>query len=405
MPADLVSTPELLGPLNALANPHRLDLVQLLRDPGAHFPPQPAGPAEKVGVCVSDLQAKLRLSQSTTSQYLALLERAGLVVAQRIGQWTYWKLHQPRLRSWINRLETTLTHPSDDEPVPAGVPPLKLQDVLAARLRVEPYVRCTPLEAAPALAGLTGAEVRIKFEQLQHTGTSAPRAAVNWLRTAREAKAGPGIVLTGGSVREIALAYASHRLAVPVIAFVPPDADPPSVQQLVRYGAELRREANPRSAAEAAAAFAGKEGWMLAPAAAHPAALAGLGTIALELFEEFAGLEVAVLPANDPALFVALTHSLKSVDRGVKIVGARMEPAYPPGSQGAVPPLSGSSAGGADRLVTVSENELRSAATWILAEHRMALPPAELAAVAYVLSAPLELRDRRVAALIPGGCS
>src|SRR5437868_4362786 len=105
MEPDVLGTPELLAPLNALANPHRLDLVQLLRDPGAHFPPQPAGPAEDVGVCVSDLQARLRLSQSTTSQYLALLERSGLVAAQRIGQWTYWKLNERRLRAWINRLE------------------------------------------------------------------------------------------------------------------------------------------------------------------------------------------------------------------------------------------------------------------------------------------------------------
>src|SRR5436309_6105275 len=93
--------PDLLAPLNALANPHRLDLVQLLRDPSAHFPAQPAGPVDEIGVCVSDLQEKLRLSQSTTSQYLALLERSGLVAAQRIGQWTYWKLNDRRVRAWI----------------------------------------------------------------------------------------------------------------------------------------------------------------------------------------------------------------------------------------------------------------------------------------------------------------
>jgi threonine dehydratase len=391
-------TADLLPPLNALANPHRLDLLHLLRDPGAHFPAQPAGPAEEIGVCVTDLQAKLKLSQSTTSQYLALLERSGMVAAQRIGQWTYWKLKEDRVRAWISRLENALTHPGGLQSPPAA-PVLKVQDILAGRLRIQPHVRCTPLEPSPGLSRLTGAEVRIKFEHLQHTGSSASRAGVSWLRLMREEKPGAGVVITAAGFREIGLAYAGQRLGVPVCAFLADAAGPQAVEQLAIYGAEVRPQADLRSAGQAALAFARDQGWLMPPAGTHPAVLAGLGTIAVELCEEFTGLDAVVVPADDASLCLALHHALKTIDPGIKVFGVRSRPVEntPPVAPALSPDVS------SDRAVTVPVEELRSAAAWLLAEHRMALPPAGTASIGYLLSAPEGLRGRRVAAVIPGG--
>jgi threonine dehydratase len=398
MATDTGFTTDLLPPLNALANPHRLDLLHLLRDPGTHFPAQPAGPVAEIGVCVTDLQAKLKLSQSTTSQYLALLERSGMVAAQRIGQWTYWKLKEDRIRAWLSRLESALTHPGGPRSSPAA-PAVKVQDILAARLRIQPHVRCTPLEPSPGLSRLTGAEVRIKFEHLQHTGSSASRAAINWLRLMREQKPGAGVVVTAAGSREIGLAYAGQRLGVPVCAFLADAAGPQAVEQFAIYGAEVRPQADFRSVEQAAITFARDQGWLMPPAGTHPAVLSGLGTIAVELFEEFAGLDAVVVPADDASLFLALNHALKTIDPGVKVFGIRSRPVEntPP----AAPVLPSGVA--PDRAVTVSVEELRSAAAWMLTEHRMALPPAGTAAIGYLLSTSDELRGRHVAALIPGG--
>jgi len=398
MAPDHVASADLMVPLNALANPHRLDLLQLLRDAGAHFPPQPAGPADEIGVCVSDLQAKLRLSQSTTSQYLALLERSGLVAAQRIGQWTYWKLKEDRVRAWIARLENALTHPAAAQPAPA-TPVVKLQDVLAARVRIQPHVRCTPLEPSPGLSRLAGAEVRIKFEHLQYTGSCAPRAGVNWLRLMRVEKPGAGVVVTGAGSREIALAYAGQCLGVPVCAFVPDGTGPQAVEQFQIYGAEVRSHADLRAAEAASSAFARDQGWLMPPAGTDPAVLSGLGTIAIELLEEFAGLDAVVVPAPEAGLFLALDRALKAIDPGIKVLGARggsVENTTLAGPALAtdVPP---------DRMLMVSVEHLRSAAAWMLTEHRMALQPAAAASIGYLLSAPEEIRGRRVAAIVPGG--
>ncbi len=83
------ATEELVKIFQALSNPARLAIMAWLRDPGS-FPPQDR-PAEEAGVCLKHIQARAGVSQSTASQYMAVLQRAGLVTSTRIGQWTHYK--------------------------------------------------------------------------------------------------------------------------------------------------------------------------------------------------------------------------------------------------------------------------------------------------------------------------
>lgn len=78
----------------ALANEARVKILQGLREPARHFPPQDEGDVEIDGVCVSSIQEGIGLSQSATSDHLAVLNRAGLVKSKRIGQWTYYKRNE-----------------------------------------------------------------------------------------------------------------------------------------------------------------------------------------------------------------------------------------------------------------------------------------------------------------------
>ncbi|MFJ5675922.1 ArsR/SmtB family transcription factor [Streptomyces sp. NPDC093097] len=101
--------PELLDVLRALANPMRLQMLWWLRDPVRHFAEWEAiaDPIE-VGVCVSHLQAKAGLAQSTVSAYLAELQRAGLVRATRVGKWTHYKRDEQRIAHVVALLGRTL---------------------------------------------------------------------------------------------------------------------------------------------------------------------------------------------------------------------------------------------------------------------------------------------------------
>ncbi|MPS48770.1 metalloregulator ArsR/SmtB family transcription factor [Methylobacillus sp.] len=85
---------DLLEIFKALSNRTRLEILRGLRDPAKNFPPQDEGDVFTVGVCVSSIQEGVGLSQSTVSNYLAILQKAGLVEVRRIGQWTYYKRNE-----------------------------------------------------------------------------------------------------------------------------------------------------------------------------------------------------------------------------------------------------------------------------------------------------------------------
>ncbi|MCO5969862.1 MULTISPECIES: ArsR/SmtB family transcription factor [Actinoallomurus] len=101
--------PDLVRALQALSNPMRLQMLSWLREPERHFPPEQAiaDPAE-VGVCVSHIQAKAGLAQSTVSAYMAELQRAGLVRATRVGKWTHYKRDERRIAELVAALGRTL---------------------------------------------------------------------------------------------------------------------------------------------------------------------------------------------------------------------------------------------------------------------------------------------------------
>ncbi|WP_316841791.1 metalloregulator ArsR/SmtB family transcription factor [Pedobacter gandavensis] len=77
----------------ALSNKTRLEILLWLKDPAASFPEQVHAGFE-VGVCVGEIQKKAGLTQSTVSEYLSILQRAGLVSSTRVGQWTYYKRNE-----------------------------------------------------------------------------------------------------------------------------------------------------------------------------------------------------------------------------------------------------------------------------------------------------------------------
>lgn len=90
----------------ALANEHRLQILYWLKDPTAYFVHETDVDMVEVGVCVGEIQKKLGLTQSTTSHYLSILEKANLLIATRIGKWTYYRRNEQtilKLRDYIDQ--------------------------------------------------------------------------------------------------------------------------------------------------------------------------------------------------------------------------------------------------------------------------------------------------------------
>ena len=96
--AEQVTDRSAVDALRALGNDRRLQILEWLKDPEAHFPPQVDGDLVRDGVCGVLIAEKLGLSQPTVSEHLKVLAQAGLVRPKRIKQWTFYKRDEPRIR-------------------------------------------------------------------------------------------------------------------------------------------------------------------------------------------------------------------------------------------------------------------------------------------------------------------
>ncbi len=83
--------------VKALANDKRLQVLDWLRDPEAHFPPQTDGDLVRDGVCSLFIANKLGVSQPTCAEHLKVLSRAGLIHGTRIKQWTFYRRDEERI--------------------------------------------------------------------------------------------------------------------------------------------------------------------------------------------------------------------------------------------------------------------------------------------------------------------
>ena len=92
----------------ALNNPIRRKILAWLKD-RSNFPSSLPEHAELEGVCVAYIQEKAQLSQSTISNYMGLLKQAGFVVAERHGQWTFYRRDEANIQAFLTAFQDELT--------------------------------------------------------------------------------------------------------------------------------------------------------------------------------------------------------------------------------------------------------------------------------------------------------
>lgn len=97
MPIAVADSIDVARALRALANERRLQVLDWLKNPRAHFPPQVDGDLVKDGVCGCSIADKLEVSQPTASEHLKILVDAGLLRAKRAKQWTFYKRDERRI--------------------------------------------------------------------------------------------------------------------------------------------------------------------------------------------------------------------------------------------------------------------------------------------------------------------
>ncbi len=96
------------GPLKALANDKRLQILVWLKDPTAHFRPQVDGDLIKDGVCGQLITEKLRVSQPTASEHLRILTDVGFLTGKKIKQWVFYQRDEKQIAAFKALMRTAI---------------------------------------------------------------------------------------------------------------------------------------------------------------------------------------------------------------------------------------------------------------------------------------------------------
>ena len=94
--------------IQALSSTKRLRILEWLKNPRAHFPPQVYGDLVRDGVCGVFIARKLRVSQPTASEHMKILQQAGLVRAKRIKQWTFYRRDETHIKKIKKLISATI---------------------------------------------------------------------------------------------------------------------------------------------------------------------------------------------------------------------------------------------------------------------------------------------------------
>ena len=302
---------------------------------------------------------------------------------------------------------------------------LTLDDIRAAAERVKGRVERTPLRHSRTLSEITGAEVWVKFENLQFTAAYKERGALNTLLQLSDNEAKRGVIAASAGNHSQGLAYHAARLGVPVTIVMPKSTPFVKVQQTRAHGAEVVIDGdNYDESAGVAKRICDERELTFVHPFNNLQVMAGQGTVALEMFEDQPDLEVLPIPIGGGGLIAGCATAAKSLNPNVKIIG--VEPAMYPSFTSKMRGVSMSASGGAtiaegiavkqvgelsysivrpliDDVLLIEEPFFERAVALFCNVEKTVVEGAGAAALAALLAYPEKFRGKKVGVIITGG--
>jgi len=299
-----------------------------------------------------------------------------------------------------------------------------IADVELARRTIAGHVLCTPMLPAPKLSVLTGAEVFVKYENLQVTNSFKERGALNKLASLSEQERSHGIIAMSAGNHAQAVAYHAARLVIPATIVMPVTTPFVKTEATRAHHAEVVLDGDTVAEAQLRAETLAREGrltWV------HPyddpLVIAGQGTIALEMLEEVPDLDVLVIPIGGGGLIAGNAIAARAVRPEIEIVGAEAElyPSFWNALHGENRPCGGptlaegiavSNVGTltlpvvhdlVSEIVLVDEARLERAVNVFLTLQKAMAEGAGAAGLAAMLVKPDKFRGRKVGLILCGG--
>ena len=300
-----------------------------------------------------------------------------------------------------------------------------LADVLAARARIAPYLRQTPLYRYPVLDTLTGARLRVKHENHQPVGAFKVRGGVNLISQLSPAERDRGVASASTGNHGQSIAYAADLFGVRATIFVPEQANPVKVESMRALGAQIVFYGKDfDEAREQCEKVSAEQGYRYIHSGNEPALIAGVGTYTLEILAERPDTEVIVVPVGGGSGAAGACLVANAVRPSIEVIGvqsAAAPAAYRSWQAGTLVEDSTSTfAEGLatrtafelpqqilrdllDDFVLVSDADLAQATRVMIEKTRNLVEPSGAAALAAVLADPVRFADRDVTIVCSGG--
>ena len=197
-----------------------------------------------------------------------------------------------------------------------------LDDVRAAAQRIAGAIERTPCLRSRTLSGVTGAEVWLKFENLQFTAAFKERGALNKLLLLGAAERRRGVIAMSAGNHAQGVAYHAARLGTRAVIVMPRGTPNTKLRSTQVLGAEVVLEGDTLAeAARHAHELAAREGLTFIHPYDDPAVIAGQGTVALEMLEQAPALDALVVPVGGGGLIAGMTVAAQALKPGIAVLG------------------------------------------------------------------------------------
>ncbi|MEZ4825260.1 MAG: threonine/serine dehydratase [Bacteroidia bacterium] len=301
-----------------------------------------------------------------------------------------------------------------------------LKEVVSAESRIRPWILRTHVEFSPWLSEKTGAQVWLKAEHMQTTGSFKLRGAASKILALSPAEKARGVITASTGNHGAAVAYIAAKTGCNATIYLPENTAPTKVDLIRMYGAEVsfRGQDSVETENHARAMAAATDIPFISPYN-DPLIVGGQGTIGLELAQQVPDMDAVLVPVGGGGLIAGIAGYLKSVSPSIEIMGCQPRNSavmYESVKAGKIldipslPTLSDGTAGGleegsitfelcqryVDDYQLVSEEEIVAGLRFLLEKHYTMVEGAAALSVASLLQNPGHYKGKTVVLILCG---
>ena len=303
---------------------------------------------------------------------------------------------------------------------------ITLNDIKEAQKNLKDIAQNTPLSKAPILSKELNAQIYLKKENLQLTGSFKLRGAFNRVANLNDKQKQNGVVAASAGNHAQGLAFAAQHFGCEATIFMPEATPLTKVSGVKSYGAEVVLVGqNFDEAYECATRFATQNNKEFIHPFADDDVIAGQGTISLEILEELKDLDYIIVPIGGGGLISGIAIAAKTINPNIKVVGVvasgakgmkeSFESQMPIDSvtvktiadgiavRDVTPKLLDIILEYVDEIVEVNDNETANAILFLLEKHKLVVEGAGAVATAAIMHNKIDIEGSKVCCIVSGG--